>query len=527
MDKNFTEIATPFEEAENYFKPSNKEKLNTIFYKDRNYEKIMEDTTYFLLGDKGSGKTTYAAYFCNGFRDGIKSSRYVLSVDDYGKIITMKNENKLNYTSYTTMWKAILLIKIISTISDNEMNSIFTKSNVLCSIKKVLKDFNYNKLTIDSFSPVKVIDNAGFISSITDLLKLKYYNVEGSAKLSSTYNESHKTEHSIMVFEDIWTKFINDIGENLTKLKLQNHHYLFVDGIDVRPDEIAYDDYKKCASSLVRAVYDVNSEILSQIKDTKKGRLQIILLSRLDVFLTAGLSNPGSKVADNCAFLNWSVSNDSEYKQSDIYALVNHLISQDESDSLEPWSKYFNFNIKRGNNPFDSFVYFLRLTNARPRDFVKIFSILNEICNNSNVKNPLASQIESDKFQRAFSTYFTDAIRTALGFYYTKEEIKLLFDFVKTIRLTRFSYQQFKIAYNNFAKKSELENTYGNSDKVIQLLFDENIVGISEPHGYYRWKYREISISNYDYGLTVENLASDTIFVIQWALEKDFDAYLK
>lgn len=60
---NFTDLQIPFDEAENYFKPNNKEKLNRLFYKDRNYNKLLNDTTYFLIGEKGSGKTTYCAYF--------------------------------------------------------------------------------------------------------------------------------------------------------------------------------------------------------------------------------------------------------------------------------------------------------------------------------------------------------------------------------------------------------------------------------------------------------------------------------
>ena len=45
---NFTDLQIPFDEAENYFKPNNKEKLNRLFYKDRNYNKLLNDTTYFL-----------------------------------------------------------------------------------------------------------------------------------------------------------------------------------------------------------------------------------------------------------------------------------------------------------------------------------------------------------------------------------------------------------------------------------------------------------------------------------------------
>ena len=115
---NFTDLQIPFDEAENYFKPNNKEKLNRLFYKDRNYNKLLNDTTYFLIGEKGSGKTTYCAYFCNNNVNNTRSRRYPISVDDYNKIIQMKKDGKLNYTHYVTLWKAILLIKLLSTIEE-------------------------------------------------------------------------------------------------------------------------------------------------------------------------------------------------------------------------------------------------------------------------------------------------------------------------------------------------------------------------------------------------------------------------
>ena len=88
---NFVDLDIPFDEAENYFKPNNKEKLNKLFYKDRNYKKLLQDTTYFLIGEKGSGKTTYCAYFCNNTVENTKSKRYAISVDDYNKISIEKN----------------------------------------------------------------------------------------------------------------------------------------------------------------------------------------------------------------------------------------------------------------------------------------------------------------------------------------------------------------------------------------------------------------------------------------------------
>ena len=103
---NFVDIELPYDEAENYFQTSNKEKLKDFFYKGPVFEKLKEETTYFLIGEKGSGKTAYSAYFCNNIVASITSKRYCITVDDYNKLIQMKKDKKLDYSHFITLWKA-------------------------------------------------------------------------------------------------------------------------------------------------------------------------------------------------------------------------------------------------------------------------------------------------------------------------------------------------------------------------------------------------------------------------------------
>lgn len=519
---SFIDIDIPFDEAENYFKPNNREKLNKLFYKDRNYDKLLQDTTYFLIGEKGSGKTTYCAYFCNNTVANIKSKRYPISVDDYNKIIQMKKEGKLNYTHYVTLWKAILLTKLLATIEDSEIG-IFN-SGALAKIKNTLKYYNFTKITMDTFSPVSFMDNIKFSSGVNGEL------VSDTAKVGGTLSEETISQCTVQkhIYEDSWQKFINEVADDLEKLRLKNHHYLFIDGIDTRPQDIPYDEYKECICPLVRAVYDLNNDILSHIKDRKKGRLQIILLTRLDIFLNAGLSNAGSKIADNSAFLNWSMTNEKDYTKSELYSLVNNMLKAGSSTEDNPsWNKYFSFNINRGNRTFDSFVYFLRLTTSKPRDFVKLLKIVKEQCLSSSIENPNPSIIESDLFQRAYSTYFVDTFRTALGFYYSEKEIKMLFDFIKSFKASRFTYEKFEEIWNSFADNAALQKSFGNSYDLLELIFNFNLIAVLEDDAYYRWKYRECTIANYDYSLEKNTLKADTKFVFNWAAEKEFGLYLK
>lgn len=519
---NFIDIDIPFDEAENYFKPNNREKLNKLFYRDRNYSKLLLDTTYYLIGEKGSGKTTYCAYFCNNIIDNIKSKRYQITVDDYNKLIQMKKDGKLSYTHYITLWKAILLTKLLATIEDNEIG--FFNSGVLDKIKNTLKAYNFTKITMDTFSPVSFMDNVKFSSGLSGELGA------AAAKVGSSLSEETSTQYTVekQVYEDNWQIFINTIAGDLEKLRLKNHHYLFIDGIDTKPDDIPYSEYKECIYPLVRAVYDLNSDILSRIKDRKKGRLQIVLLTRLDIFLNAGLSNPGSKIADNSAFINWSMTNEKDYRTTTLYALVNNMLRAGSSlEKDASWDRYFGFDIERGNRSFESFVYFLRLSTSKPRDFVKILKIAKEQCLSSNMENPDSAIIEADLFQRAYSTYYSETLRTALGFYYSQKDIKVLFDFIKSFKRCTFTYEQYNSLWNNFADKGALEKIFGSSFEVLELFFNFNLIAVVEDNAYYRWKHRECTIANYDYSIEKNALTAKTKFIFHWAAEKEFGLYLK
>lgn len=282
---------------------------------------------------------------------------------------------------------------------------------------------------------------------------------------------------------------------------------------------------------LVRAVYDLNNDVFAHIKDRNKGRLQIILLTRLDIFLKAGLSNAGSKISDNSAFLNWSVSNQNNFKSSPIYELVNNMLrAGDERDENKNWSDYFNFKIIRGNKDYESFNYFLRLTTSKPRDFVKLLKITKEQCERDGFDNPTHEIIESNLFQRAYSTYFVDSVRTALSFYYNAEDIRLLFEFIKFIRSISFTYKMYKNKWSSFKEKGKMTQIFEGQDRILALLFDFNMIAMLEEgvtgDKYYRWKYREITIANYDYNMNINKIEDETKFVFHWALEKEFGLYL-
>lgn len=513
----YIDIELPYDEAENYLQSGNKEKMNHFFYKGDVYEKLKEQTTYYLVGDKGSGKTAYSAYFCNNQIEGsIRSKIFQISVDDYNKIIQMKADGKLDYTHYVTLWKAIILIKICSSLDANEIN-IFGKKGYK-KITEMLTRYKFTEFTLDSFSPVSFMDSIEFGQEIGS-------GIEKSG-VNSKFNQSKRTSNQVAmqksVYYDNWVAFVNELSDEISKLRLNNTHYLFIDGIDSRPSDIDFESYSACVYPLIRAVYEVNYTIFSRIKDRNKGRLQIVLLTRLDIFLQAGLSNPGSKLQDNCAYIDWN-TNEDNYDNSKIYSVVNNMLSQQNNNIS--WRSFFNFDIKRGYTSFYSFVYFLRLTTGKPRDYVRVLKIIQELCKNNNCE-PNAALIESDEFQKAYSTYFVDKIRTALSFTYKKEAIDALFNFLRIIKKLAVKKSVLKNIYDNYLYKERLEQSFNDFNGLMIVLFDNDMIGVREKNGIYRWKYKETSIAAYDYTLPIESLSDNTEIIFNWALEKSFSMYL-
>ena len=78
---------------------------------------------------------------------------------------------------------------------------------------------------------------------------------------------------------------------------------IFIDGIDIRPSSIDFSDYLDCIKGLANAVWYLNNDFFSEIKDSV-GRFRTVLLVRPDIFVKLGLQNPNTKLRDNSVVLD-------------------------------------------------------------------------------------------------------------------------------------------------------------------------------------------------------------------------------
>src|SRR5271156_4082913 len=99
-----------FNDAENYKNPENKELFNKIFIENEFLSRIKKNSTNYILGEKGTGKTAYAVYYANNSVDNSVGSLKYIRETDYQKFITLKKDKHLELSDFTSIWKVIIYL---------------------------------------------------------------------------------------------------------------------------------------------------------------------------------------------------------------------------------------------------------------------------------------------------------------------------------------------------------------------------------------------------------------------------------
>ena len=82
-------------DATNYRDSSSRDLFNRIFYRDNRVDQILENNKYFVLGDKGTGKTAYSVYLSNNIVDDTYASIVYMGETEYGKFVRLKEQRDL------------------------------------------------------------------------------------------------------------------------------------------------------------------------------------------------------------------------------------------------------------------------------------------------------------------------------------------------------------------------------------------------------------------------------------------------
>jgi hypothetical protein len=494
--KNVRDLELGFTDAQHYGQGKNKQKLSDIFVKSTYFDQLLNPYIFFLLGEKGTGKTAYATYLSNSEINNHRSIIRFISATDYDKFYKMKKMNKLDMSGYVSVWKVIILLLLGETVTDKDkVKTIYNKS-IISDIVSAINDYYANAFKPEIITVLNMLNEskviAGIISKVVEA-RLQHDKIVSLSEAN---------------FQTSLYSIEKNFSDAIKKLKLKKNITLFIDGIDIRPSTIEYEDYLECIRGLVDAAWNLNTELFQKVPDSK-AKLRVVLLLRPDIYGALDVQNSTNKLRDNTVFLDWRTTYN-DYQKSQLFKIGVRLLSyQQENIPLNNiWESYFPWKIKtrQENRAHDTaFMAFLRISLSRPRDILVIMTILKDLMVKKGVANKTVFDyhvFQSDEFQNSYSEYFMGTLKDQLAFYYSTVDFQNFIYFFSLFKKKSFDYETYKKNFDIFQeymlkKPDSLPEFVDDSSKMLQLLYDSNVIAAIEKQEndipYYHFSYREKS----------------------------------
>lgn len=501
--KDIEDIHLGYRDAENYRRRENKELQNSLFIRTPELEELRDNGKYFLVGEKGTGKTAFAVYLSNNEYRNIRASLRYIRETEYDKFLELKRERNLTLSDYANIWKIILYLLLAEDIIRREGNDSFLPSFVqLRELKNAIDEYYESAFSPEIIYAIQFVEES---ERAAELLA-KHINIQGARRATQSFSESRFQTNLLFIQKQF--------ERALSSLKLAKSYVLFIDGIDIRPDGIPYSDYLNCIKGLANAVWSVNNDFFSNVRDSK-GRLRSVLLVRPDILDSLNLQNTNSKVRDNSVILNWLTTYPS-HRNSKLFALADRLLASEPSQAGtfqigDAWDYYFPFNASNVYTRFESyssFITVLRYSLYRPRDVLTILGILQEnIIETGEGRSRVFSEADFSRaeFTRKYSDYLLGEVKDHLSFYYRREDYEVFLKFFQYLNgRSRFSYDEFLRAFLAFEKFLQRQSTEcpqfcTSADEFLQFIYELNVVAYVVDTGdepFFGYCFRERSPSN-------------------------------
>lgn len=504
--KSAKELNFGFRDAEDYKRRENREFLNKVFVRTRNIDKICEPSIYFLIGEKGTGKTAYAVYLSNNnYKETLASLKFIRETE-YQKFVSLKQSRQLSLSDYTSIWKVIILLLIAQQIRERENDRTFLGRSVKFSaLNKAIDEFYQHAFSPEIQYAIQFAEDANIAAEIIAKFENLGVSVGSTKNVSISFSEK-RFQINLLYIQ-------RHFEEALSLLKLSQNHILFIDGIDIRPDAIPFNDYLDCVKGLANAVWSINNDFFANIKDSK-GRIKAVLLLRPDIFHSLGLQNQNSKIFSNSVVLSW-LTTYPEYRTSEIFILADRLLSSQQEKELPiggTWDYYFPYNTPSVTSiqvyP-SSFIGFLRDSLYRPRDIISMLSIQQE---NFIEQNRDPSDVFSDKdfknpiFTRKYADYILGEVKDHFSFYHPEATFNLFIKFFQFLNgHQKFTYDEYLQVFNKYKqfieKNTDEKPDFAQTpDIFLQFLYEANVIcSILDTNSgelFFGWCYRERTPSN-------------------------------
>lgn len=489
-------LTEPYNDALNYKTKAQKEFFNKVFLRTEELRKCLSPSTYFLMGEKGTGKTAYAVYLENNSVDESRCQVTTMTETQYKRFIALKRQGKLAYSDYANIWRSMLLFLVGRMLVTRSKNFLHKITRKFTKVEAEIEKWSKNALNPEIESAFEAISSETFAAS----LKPESVGEVGGEIRTQQTEKTPTIRHYLLETE-------NSLKEAISSLTISKNHILFVDGIDYRPEAVSYSEYIECIKGLGEAVWQLNTEFFGSIKDSK-GRIKVVLLVRPDVFHALNLYNSNSRLQDNTVFLDWSTT-EREYEASSLYEVSGKYFSTQQSThvtSQEAWDHYYD-EARTGGATFKKL---LKTTFHKPRDILTFVRLTRSMAIKSKQGDAdvFAHDLRtSPAFTREFSDYLLGEVRNYAAFYMTQEDFGRYIKFFQYLHgRNRFTWVEFQDAYTQFkgwvkGEPIKAIDYLRDPEALLQFFYDVNVIGYSESAAtdnepFFHWSYRERSLNN-------------------------------
>ena len=174
--KSISELNLGFSDAQSYSRRNNKAMLSEVFVKNDYLEALLNNNIYYLIGEKGTGKTAYAVYLSNAEYRNTRATLKFISGTDYEKFHELKKRDQLDISGYVDIWKTILLLLLAKSVTENDkVVSAFNKSN-LDNLLDAIDEYYNNAFSPEIINALKIVDSSELAAKIVS----KYVELGGS-----------------------------------------------------------------------------------------------------------------------------------------------------------------------------------------------------------------------------------------------------------------------------------------------------------------------------------------------------------
>lgn len=431
-----------YDEIINNWSIEAKKENSAYFYNVSELKTIMDGNKSFVIGRKGSGKTSIAQHLCKLEDSNIFCQK--LSFKNFPFNILYSLENNREYTQpnqYISIWKYLIYSYICKKMIVNQ------------NIDEVVR----GKLT-------KIYGNST-IESLNRLIGKWTSKEFGLEILGSGFNYSGERKDSGIT----WIESIDILENVILDYCDDSYYYIIFDELDEDYKDFHNDDaavrYKSMLTSLFKAVQDIRS-----IFDEKEKHIYPVIFLRSDIYLQLTDSDKNK----------WRESViDMEWDTNQIKHMLAHRLSVamdiPDSEFDVVWHKLFKKSpVRMGNNKgskMSIYDYIERSTEMRPRDFVQYIKDCVNISKErkQNIVSPITVKDADEKFSEYLKSETIDELFAVLP------EINDILGLLSTIRKQRFSFSTFEHEYNILVEQGQVPKR--DVKWILLKLFDAGVIG--------------------------------------------------